>query len=356
MKHLPDTVALDEAHRALVIIDQTCLPSALVMKSLLTQEEIREAICSLRVRGAPAIGVAAAYGIYLAALELRSLPRDAFDTAFRAAKERLASSRPTAVNLFYALDRMEGIVIAQPTLSVEEICEALRLEAHAIREEEVAASYAIGRYGLSLLHDGDGILTHCNAGQLATVRYGTALAPLHVGRECGMHFHVYCDETRPLLQGARLSAFELAADGIETTVICDNMASQVMKNGWVQAVIVGADRIARNGDVCNKIGTSGVAVLAQYYGIPFYVAAPTSTIDVDCPTGEQVPIEQRADREVTEMWYRERMAPVEAAVYNPAFDCTPNPLVTAIITERGILRRPYSEAIAALGLSSRKHK
>lgn len=356
MKGLPDTVALDEEKRALVIIDQTRLPSELVMLSLTEQEEIREAICTLRVRGAPAIGVAAAYGIYLAALERASLPRGAFDTSFHAAKERLASSRPTAVNLFYALDRMERVVIAHPELSSAALCEALRTEAHAIRDEDVAASYAIGNYGLTLLHDGDGILTHCNAGQLATVRYGTALAPLHVGRERGMHFHAYTDETRPLLQGARLSAFELTADGIETTVICDNMASQVMKNGWVQAVIVGSDRIAYNGDVCNKIGTSGVAILAHHYGIPFYVAAPTSTIDIDCPTGEQVPIEQRKPDEVTEMWYRERMAPESVEVYNPAFDCTPHELVTAIITERGILRPPYSEAIGALGLTSRRNQ
>jgi methylthioribose-1-phosphate isomerase len=190
-----------------------------------------------------------------------------------------------------------------------------------------------------------GILTHCNAGQLATVRYGTALAPIHVGRERGLNFRVYTDETRPLLQGARLSAYELAADGVDTTVICDNMASQVMKNGWVQAVITGADRIAANGDSCNKIGTSGVAILAKYYGIPFFIAAPRSTIDMKVSRGADIPIEQRSPDEVTELWYKERMAPADVKVYNPAFDFVDNELITAIITDKGVLYPPFIDSL-----------
>ncbi len=345
IEHLPDTVTLDTENRALVIIDQTKLPGELVMLSLHTQEEIREAICTLRVRGAPAIGVAAAYGMYLAALEYHQLSRAAFDLSYASASASLASSRPTAVNLFYALDRMQRVLTDHKDISVSDLLPLLYAEAQAIRDEEVAASRAIGEYGLMLLHDGDGILTHCNAGHLATVRYGTALAPLHIGREKGMHFHVFADETRPLLQGARLTAFELAADHIDTTVICDNMVSQVMKNGWIQAVIVGADRIAANGDACNKIGTSGVAILARHYGIPFYVAAPFSTVDVKCSTGEEIPIEQRDAEEIQKMWYRQPMTPENVSHYNPAFDCTPHELITAIITERGILRAPYDTAI-----------
>lgn len=203
----------------------------------------------------------------------------------------------------------------------------------------------IGEYGLTLIKDGDGILTHCNAGQLATSKYGTALAPIHLGRERGMNFRVYTDETRPLLQGARLSAFEMQADGVDTTVICDNMASQVMKNGWVNAVFVGCDRVAANGDACNKIGTSGVAILAKYYGIPFYVLGPTSTIDMSIARGEDITIEQRPAEEVTEMWYKRRMAPEGVKVYNPAFDFADNELIAGIVTEYGIARPPYNESL-----------
>ena len=231
---------------------------------------------------------------------------------------------------------------------MEECVNRLCTECKAIRDEDIASSKAIGENGLTLLSDGCGILTHCNAGQLATVRYGTALAPIHVGREKGMNFKVYCDETRPLLQGARLSAYELVCDGVDTTVICDNMASQVMKSGKVQAVIVGADRIAANGDTANKIGTSGVAILAKHYGIPFYIAAPLSTIDVTIKSGKEIPIEQRSGDEVTEMWYSERMAPEGVGVFNPAFDVTPNELITAIITEKGIICPDYTENIAKI--------
>ena len=343
-----DTVSLDEEKNALVLVDQTLLPGEVKILSLTRREEIFEAIASLRVRGAPAIGVAAAIGIYLAAREIQADTVDAFYAAFMPVKAYFASARPTAVNLFWALDRMERVVLQNRGLSVAEVKGLLHDEAVAIRAEDIAICRRIGENGLSLLRDGCGILTHCNAGQLAAVRYGTALAPIHLGRERGWNFHVFCDETRPLLQGSRLSAFELAADGVDTTVICDSMAAQVMKNGWVDAVLVGADRIAANGDVCNKIGTSGVAILAKHYGIPFYVCAPVSTIDITLPTGEGIPIEQRAGEEITQMWYKAPMAPQEVKTFNPAFDVTDASLVTGIVTEYGVLRPDYGEAIQKL--------
>lgn len=343
-----DTVSLDEEKNALVLVDQTLLPGEVKILSLTRREEIFEAIASLRVRGAPAIGVAAAIGIYLAAREIQADTVDAFYAAFMPVKAYFASARPTAVNLFWALDRMERVVLQNRGLSVAEVKGLLHDEAVAIRAEDIAICHRIGENGLSLLRDGCGILTHCNAGQLAAVRYGTALAPIHLGRERGWNFHVFCDETRPLLQGSRLSAFELAADGVDTTVICDSMAAQVMKNGWVDAVLMGADRIAANGDVCNKIGTSGVAILAKHYGIPFYVCAPVSTIDITLPTGEGIPIEQRAGEEITQMWYKAPMAPQEVKTFNPAFDVTDASLVTGIVTEYGVLRPDYGEAIKKL--------
>lgn len=340
-----DTVDLDDAASALVIIDQTQLPGKVVMLRLTELEDIFEAIYLLKVRGAPAIGVAAAIGVYLAAKAIDEADYDRFYAAFKKAKERLASSRPTAVNLFWALDRMDKVVRDNKDRPIDHIKRLLHDEAVEIREEDIRVCRAIGEYGLTLIKDGDGILTHCNAGQLATVKYGTALAPIHLGVEKGMHFKVFTDETRPLLQGTRLSAFELHSNGVETTVICDNMASQVMKNGWVQAIFVGCDRVAANGDVCNKIGTSGVAILAKHYGIPFYVCAPTSTIDMSIAHGDDIPIEERPAHEVTEMWYKERMAPAGVKVYNPAFDVSEHQLVTALITEFGIARAPYEESL-----------
>jgi methylthioribose-1-phosphate isomerase len=243
---------------------------------------------------------------------------------------------------------MESIVLNNKEKPVAQIKILLRDEALSIKDEDIKACKDIGEYGLSLIKAGDGILTHCNAGQLATVKYGTALAPIHLGHERGYKFKVFTNETRPLLQGARLSAFELHSSGIDTTVICDNMTSKVMKNGWVQAVFVGSDRIAANGDVCNKIGTSGVAVLAKHYGIPFYVCAPTSTVDMNTEKGEDIPIEERGANEITEMWYKDRMAPQGVKVYNPAFDVTDNGLVTAIVTECGIIRAPYTKNLKAI--------
>ena len=342
-----DTVWLDEETDSLAIIDQTKLPGRTEILYLSSAEDIYEAIFTLRVRGAPAIGVAAAIGIYAVMRRFGTADAGEFRTEFRRVREYLVSARPTAVNLSWALTRMAQ-TLDEAEGDVPALKNALRERALALWREDIEVCRAIGENGLALIRDGDGILTHCNAGQLATVRYGTALAPIHVGREKGMNFRVFTDETRPLLQGARLSAFELCADGVDTTLICDNMASSVMRRGWVQAVFVGADRIAANGDTANKIGTSGVAILAKHYGIPFYVCAPLSTIDPACPDGESINIEQRSANEVTEMWYAERMAPENVKVYNPAFDVTDNELITAIVTEKGVIRAPFDEGIRAL--------
>ena len=339
------TVALDNDRNTLLILDQTRLPGQVEMIALHSQKDIWEAIYLLKVRGAPAIGVAAAMGIYLAAKAIQTDQYDDFYGQFKKAKEYLASARPTAVNLFWALDRMENVVLENQEKGVGVVKKLLYDEAVAIEEEDIWVCKMIGEHGLLLVKDGDGILTHCNAGQLAATKYGTALAPIHLGKERGYAFKVFTDETRPLLQGARLSAFELAANGVDTTVICDNMASQVMKNGWVQAVFVGCDRVAANGDSCNKIGTSGVAILAKYYGIPFYVCAPTSTIDMSIERGEDIPIEERPAHEITEMWYKQRMAPEGVNIYNPAFDFADNELITAIITEYGVARQPYTHSL-----------
>lgn len=341
-----ETVALDEEKLALVIIDQTRLPNERVMLHLTKASEIWHAIHTLQVRGAPAIGVAAAIGLYVTAEALDLEEPSVFIQTVRETKAYLASSRPTAVNLFWALDRMERVLVEGKT--VVQLKQALHDEAVAIKEEDTWVCKMIGEYGLTLINDGDGILTHCNAGQLATSKYGTALAPIHLGRERGMNFKVFTDETRPLLQGARLSAYEMHSAGVDTTVICDNMASVVMKNGWVQAVLVGCDRVAANGDVANKIGTNTVAILAQYYHIPFYVCTPTSTIDWLCVSGDDIVIEERRPEEVTSMWYTKPMAPAGVKVFNPAFDVTDHELVTAIITEYGIVRAPYQENLAKL--------
>ena len=344
----PDTVALDAENRALVIIDQTQLPNRLEMLKLTATEEIREAIRTLQVRGAPAIGVAAACGVYLAAVNTRETDYAPFYRKLKAAADALASARPTAVNLFWAIERMMAVARKGEALPLPEIQARLLAEAQTMIDEDVAACRAIGEHGLTALEGVGAILTHCNAGRLATVRYGTALAPVYVGLERGRSFKVYADETRPLLQGARLTAFELQAAGVDVTLVCDNMASQVMKNGWVQAVVTGADRIAANGDCCNKIGTSGVAILARHYRLPMIVCAPTSTIDMSLASGGEIPIEQRAQDEVTRMWYRERMAPEGVRVYNPAFDVTEHSLVSAIVTERGVIRPPFPDGLRRL--------
>ena len=343
-----DTVRLDDENNAVVIIDQTKLPGKIEIISLHTAQEIWNAIYLLQVRGAPAIGVAAAYGIYVLAKRMDTEDYDTFYREFVRQKEYLDSSRPTAVNLSWALNRMQRVVEAHSGENVAQIKEALHRESVAIQEEDIWVCRMIGEHGLTLVKPGDGILTHCNAGQLATSKYGTATAPIYLGEERGYHFHVFADETRPLLQGARLTAFELQSSGVDVTLISDNMSATVMKNGWVNAVFVGCDRVAANGDAANKIGTSVVAAVAKYYGVPVYICAPTSTIDLNTPTGAEIKIEQRPAEEVTEMWYKERMAPEGIKVFNPAFDVTDHELIAGIVTEYGVARAPYTESLAAI--------
>ena len=352
-----ETVELDEKDGGILIIDQTGLPGKTEIIRLRTAQEIWDAIYLLKVRGAPAIGVTAAFGIYVLAKEIADTERklseeksvrwEAFYEKFKTQKDYLDSARPTAVNLSWALNRMDSVCRKshEDGKSVEEILDILHEEAKRIKEEDIRVCKSIGEYGLGLVKPGDGILTHCNAGQLATCKYGTATAPIYLGQERGYHFRVFADETRPLLQGARLTAYELHSAGVDVTLICDNMSAMVMKNGWVNAVFVGCDRVAANGDVANKIGTSVVATVAKRYGVPFYVCAPTSTIDLATPTGAEIHIEQRPAEEVTEMWYKERMAPEGVKVFNPAFDVTDNELITAIVTEHGIARAPFEKSL-----------
>lgn len=343
-----DTVAIDDEKSELVIIDQTQLPYNTEILRLKTQKEIWTAIYLLQVRGAPAIGVAAAIGVYLAAKEIDVENFEDFYAQFSKAKEYLASARPTAVNLFWALNRMDDVAKANSDKSIPELKEILHKEAVAIREEDIWVCKTIGEYGLSLVKPNDGLLTHCNAGQLATVKYGTATAPMYLGQEKGYNFKVFADETRPLLQGARLTAFELHESGIDVTLICDNMSATVMKKGWVNAVFVGCDRVAANGDTANKIGTSVVAIIAKRYNVPVYICAPTSTIDLNTATGNDIHIEERPGEEVTEMWYSNRMSADGVKVFNPAFDVTDNDLIAGIITEYGIARAPYTESLAEI--------
>lgn len=352
------TVRLSKDRKAVDIIDQTLLPGAIKRIQLTTAEEIWEAIKKLRVRGAPAIGVCAAYGIAVVSEKSQASNFIDFYREFKAVKEYLESSRPTAVNLFWALERMDRLVSEMSGCSIEKIKEALFSEAEAIRNEDVQISRNIGEAGFELLkklkkpEKEIGILTHCNAGTLATAKYGTATAPMYMALEHGWKggdMHVYCDETRPLLQGARLTSFELYNAGINTTLQCDDMASMLMKDRKIDIIFVGCDRVAKNGDAANKIGTSQLAITANYYGVPFYVCAPSSTIDMKCNTGSKIPIEMREADEITEMWYSERMAPKGINVFNPAFDVTEHSLITGIITEKGLCHSPYSEAFEALG-------
>ena len=335
------TVRLSQDGSAVIILDQTRLPGSEVYISLFSAEDVWDAIYKLKVRGAPAIGIAAAYGIYICSRLIAADTYDVFYREFLRVKDYLASSRPTAVNLIAALNRMEKVVTTHAEASVPEIVQLLRAESESIRAEDAAACRRIGENCLSLLRPGMGILTHCNAGHLAVSEYGTALAPVYLGEERGYGFKVFADETRPLLQGARLTAYELQKAGVDVTLICDNMASAVMRKGCVQAVVGGCDRVAANGDTANKLGTSGVAIRARHYGIPFYVLGPTSTIDLNCPDGESIEIEERHPEEITDMWYASRMAPEGVKAYNPAFDVTPHDLITAIITEKGIAYPPF---------------
>ena len=345
-----DNVRLSPDGPSVILLDQSLLPGRVEERQVRSLDEMVEAIQALRVRGAPAIGIFAGYCLYVLAgqLERQGLTGADFFKELERQGKILAAARPTAVNLAWAVDRLSRRAASMAGASVSEIVRTLGEEARAIHREDMEMCEAISRYGLSLLKEGDGVLTHCNAGPLATSRYGTGQGPFHLAAQLGMKLKVYADETRPLLQGARLTAWELQRAGVDVTLICDNMASMVMKNGWIQACMVGCDRVAANGDAANKIGTSGVAILARHYGIPFYVLGPTSTIDLKCPDGDHIPIEERDGEEIRSLWYREPMAPEGVKCYNPAFDVTPNELVTAIITEKGICRPPYTQSLAAL--------
>ena len=347
---LPRALWWDDAAGALRLIDQTLLPGRCEVIACATEHAVAEAIRALRVRGAPAIGVAAAYGLALAARALIAEARGIDGTAalerLRDDATSLRATRPTAVNLAWALERM--LAVADHYLaeggSVRELPDALLAEAGAIAAEDAAACAAMGRLGAELIADGDTLLTHCNAGALATAGMGTALAPIYTAHRAGKRLHVYVDETRPVLQGARLTAWELARAGVPITLITDNMAAHFMKRGGVRAVFVGADRIAANGDTANKIGTYGLALLAHAHAIPFYVVAPRSTVDLARPDGDAIPIEQRGPDEVTTI-RGVRVAPEGVRVANPAFDVTPARYISAILTESGIARPPYVESL-----------
>ena len=341
------TIRWDHDEGALVLLDQTRLPGEIIYEHCRDLQSVAEAIRRLKVRGAPAIGVAAAFGVVVGvqhsgADDYASICREVDDTA-----DILAATRPTAVNLFWALDRMRRIVREHRGVPAEDIKRALLREAQSIQAEDETTCRLIGEHGAALLHPGQTVLTHCNAGALATSGTGTALAVVYQAHDEGKRIHVFADETRPVLQGARLTAWELARAGIGVTLICDNMAAQVMKEGRIDCVIVGADRVAANGDVANKIGTYGVAVLADAHDVPLYVAAPFSSIDLSIASGHEIPIEEREATEITQ-GPGGRNAPEEVEVYNPAFDVTPARYVSAIITERGVARQPFAESLDAL--------
>lgn len=331
----------------LSVLNQLKLPAVTEYNPKRTLEDVFHAIRDMELRGAPLIGIAAGYGMYLGIRDLKEMPHAEFMAIMRKNGDRLAQSRPTAVNLFWAIERM---IVAADALSDRSVAEKQqRLEAEAIRihEEDKAINRAIGEHLLTLLDDGMTILTHCNAGILATGYYGTATSPIYLAQERGWSLKVYADETRPYLQGARLTSYELYTSGIDVTLICDNMAGVVMSQGKIDAVITGTDRVAANGDVANKIGTMSVAILARHFGIPVYIAAPSPTIDMQTPTGRDIPIEERNPREITR-WYGTPIAPEGVQVYNPAFDVTPHEFITAIVTEKGVVRPPFQENLHLL--------
>jgi methylthioribose-1-phosphate isomerase len=331
-------------------LDQTRLPLEETYVLANTSDEVATVITTMVVRGAPAIGVAAAMGMAVGVKNSHATTVPALTEEVEAMAKTLAATRPTAVNLFWAIERMRGRfyqLAAQPGITVDAIKEELMSEARSMYDEDIAACRTMGANGAPLMPETGGVLTHCNAGALASCGYGMALGVIRSAVEGGKQLMVYADETRPFLQGARLTAWELMHDGIPTTVLCDNMAASLMRQGKIQAVIVGSDRVAANGDVANKIGTYGVAILAKEHGIPFYVACPWSTIDLATPTGDSIPIEQRAAIEVTHHGGKQ-LTPHGVGIENPAFDVTPAKYVTAIITERGVLRPPYAEALREL--------
>ncbi len=332
-----DTVWLN-GDGTLGYIDQRLLPQEEVCMSAGTAEEVYSAIKTLAVRGAPAIGVGAAIGIYAAAQKLETEKCEDFVNKLTEIANYIASARPTAVNLSWAARRMVNAAKESPKADVRTLKLILKRECESIRDEDIAACRAIGENGLKLLKDGMTVLTHCNAGALAAVRYGTALAPIHLGREKGINIKVYADETRPLLQGARLTAYELAKDGVDVTLITDGMGASLMAEGRIDAVLVGCDRATARGDAANKIGTLAVATAAKYFGVPFYVCLPMSTVDTSIISGDGIVIEARSEDEVTKLHYKKDMSISGVKVYNPAFDVTPAELITAFITEKGIFR------------------
>lgn len=327
-------------NNTLYLIDQTKLPTELIEEKQESIEQVWDAIKMLKVRGAPAIGVAGAYGLLYGIKDQTHLDKDRFFEKLVESADYLNASRPTAVNLSWALNRMMNKANSIRQLTCKEICNELINEAINIHNEDRVLCRGIGENGKNLIKSGMGVLTHCNAGSLATSELGTATAPMYLAHQDNIQFKVFSDETRPLLQGSRLTSWELNQAGIDVTVICDNMAAHIMSKGLIDLVIVGTDRVAANGDVANKIGTMGVAILAKHFGIPFYVACPSSTIDMDTATGNDIIIEEREDEEVTHFGLK-RTAPEGIQVRNPAFDVTPNELVTGIITEKGIITEPY---------------
>ena len=343
-------VRLSSDGAAVVILDQTLLPNEEKYIKLSGADELHEAILNLRVRGAPAIGIFAAYSLYVLAGQSAGKDFDEFYADVLKYGAFLDTARPTAVNLSTQLRRMEKLARAggQSGAPVPEILDAMRAEAERIYNEDVAMCRAISEYGLTLISDGYGVMTQCNAGPIATSRYGTALGPILLAQERGMSLHVYTCETRPLLQGSRLTAFELDRAGVDCTLICDNMAGIVMKEGKINAVFAGCDRLACNGDAANKIGTSGLAVLAKHYGVGFYIFCPSSTFDPNCATGADIEIELREPEELKEMFFAKPVAPAGVKCYNPAFDVTDSSLITAIVTEKGICRAPYTESLTRL--------
>src|SRR6202048_880815 len=338
---------LEWTHQGVRFIDQTKLPTEEIYVTCKTPEQVADVIRTMVVRGAPAIGVAAAMGIALAVKNSKAETAGDLKRDFDQACDLIGKTRPTAVNLFWAIRRMQEKLERIRIRPIPQIKQTLIEEAQRMHAEDIAANQAMGRHGATLMPSEGGVLTHCNAGALATAGYGTALGVIRAAVEQGKKIHVYADETRPFLQGSRLTAWELKKDGIPTTVISDNMAGAIMSQGKIGAIVVGADRIAANGDVANKIGTYTVAVLAKEHGMPFYVAAPISTVDLDTADGSGIPIEQRDSKEVTHIGGRQ-MVPAGVEVENPAFDVTPSNYIAAIITERGIARAPYSESLSEL--------
>ena len=367
MSDVIDTLWLDDKTNMVFFIDQTKLPKELVVKSTINLDDMYRAIANLEVRGAPAIGVFAALSMYVLSVRINGATLGEFVREYIRCSNHLESARPTAVNLSWALGEMKkelkrftmhrfdcsldseslNNIPLDDTLRGN-LAYVLKKKALTIWENDINVCKAIGENGLQFIHDGDGILTHCNAGRLATVRYGTATSPIYLAHEKGMQIKVFCDETRPLLQGARLTAYELMESGIDTTLQCDNMVASLMASGQINAVFVGCDRVSANGDVANKIGTSGVAIIAKHYNIPVYVCAPTSSIDMSIATGEDIVIEQRNGSEVTKMWYNSEMSHKNVKVYNPAFDVTSHELITAIITEKGVAWPDHKSGLETL--------